>query len=229
MQLTAAMVGMLGGPALQVLTILAIEGGPRALSFIMDMANLSDKTASQAVRKLKTLGMITENARYVYQIAGNVAQLPLMAQELPAEAESEIEQAEEEPEGNPMGFSPEIRSENFRPALNESMNESESINQDDSFIDSCGDSSEKFRAASDVTAAELREIGFYGRGLKDLLAIRGLTRREVQYHVNTAPSLGAALTRIRKRQPVPADFERDVGGNDRNRYISGEFAAWIVH
>jgi biotin operon repressor len=75
----------------------------------------------------------------------------------------------------------------------------------------------------------LKKLGFYGRGITDLMAIEGLTMREVLYHVKTAPSLGAALARIRKRQKAPPDGHERDGPGDRRKYIEGEFADFIEH
>jgi DNA-binding Lrp family transcriptional regulator len=199
MQLTAAMIGMLGGPALQVLMVLAIEKEPRSLGFLVDMTNLSEKTVSQAVRKLNTLGMITESRRYVYQIAGQAVQLPLAAEELPAETAQAVE--EEEPEE-----SPELGRKIYDLALNESMNESDPLINRESLIDSLIDSDAEEVVNSDLaTRADLASLGFYGRGLEELLKL-GVLLDDAFYHVQHAPSLGAALARLKRRQPVPADW-----------------------
>lgn len=225
MQLTAAMVGMLGGPALQVLMVLAIEQEWRSIGFLQDMANLSEKTVHQATRKLVTLGYITERTmsrEKSYRITGDIYQLPLATVELEAgPVDSAVDNSAEESSSS-VNFTED--------ALNESMNQSDSIDIDDSLIDSYGDRSGKTGAEGEVTAAELRGFGFYGRGLQDLLAIRGLTLREVRYHVKNCPTLGGALWRLKKRQGVPASFEADVGqGGEENPYLGGKYADFVVH
>ena len=220
MQLTAAMIGMLGGPALQVLMVLAIENGQRSLSFLQDMTNLSDKTLHQATRKLVTMGFIHEqtiNREKVFRIA-NIEQLPLGAV-LPEPTEETTEEPEDE---TSFGNFP-------KDVLNESMNESDSNDIDDSFIDSC-DGRKNSESPETVTAAELRGFGFYGRGIGEILKIQGLTLREIRYHVQNAPSLGAALARIKKRQPVPGGWESDrTALEDRRKYVEGAFSEFIEH
>lgn len=220
MQLTAAMVGMLGGPALQVLVVLSIEREPRALSFLCDMTNLSDKTCSQAVRKLKTLGMIVETGRYLYQVAGEIKQLPLMAPELPAESESAQDPIALDDDEQDLGrkFSDL--------ALNESINESMTLpDEDDSLID--GDASSEI--PEKPTTALLQGLGFYGRGIADLLHIPGLEMAEVRWQVEHAPNLGCALARIKKRQAWGDGRRERDGPGEGKQYVGGKFAAFIQH
>lgn len=232
-QLTAAMVGMLGGPALQVLMVLAIEREWRSLGFVMDMANLSEKTVHQAARKLSTLGYITERTmdrEKVYRIAGAAYQLPLGPAELEPPVDKTVDNSVE---------SPAIRAEEptssvkfTEDVLNESMNESmESINESHSFIDGAGtvNFTEDAEDEERPTAAALKDLGFYEPGIGQMLAIPGLTMREVRYHVETADSLGYALARIKRRQAVPENWGRDGPEQRKNYYLSGKFAEFIKH
>ena len=243
MQLTAAMVGMLGGPGLQVLVVLTIEREWRSLGFLQDMTNLSEKTVHQAVRKLRTLGYISEQTQErekYYRLNGTAVQLPFgTQQETPIGITQTVEDVADEfvdefvsPLQGSQG-SDDVFRKFCGSALNESMNQSNiDINQDDSLIDDddrkiYGDDGEDLDEPEAVTEAALLGFGFYGRGVRDLLEIRGLTLAEVKYQVENAPGLGAALARLKKRQPLPR--QERTGGSERAQYVSGKFAEFIKH
>lgn len=224
MQLTARMVRAYKGAAISILMLFLSEGG-RALSQgeMRRGTGYQDEAISDALQMLREDGLVAESGRYQWSLLDGMRQLPLGAsEEFPAppiplpvvEGSRELELGPDDPEL----------------ALNESMNQSDSIDIDDSLIDSYGDRSGKTGAEGSVTAAELRGFGFYGRGLQDLLAIRGLTLREVRYHVQNCPSLGGALWRLKKRQGVPASFEPDVGHQvGENPYLGGKYADFVMH
>lgn len=217
MQLTARMIRAYKGAAASILLLYIANGGKPMTQ--MEMARGSgyrDEAINEAVWMLREDGLITESGRYTWALLGRAQQLPLGA----VDAGEELE---DENRSDAVLLAPD----NPELALNESMNESESIYQDDSLIDSSV-SSGKTGAEADVTAAILRDFGFYGRGIGEILAIQGMTLREVRYHVENAPSLGAALARLKKRQAVPAGWEADVGGDGR-RYVEGMFSEWVEH
>lgn len=226
MQLTARMVRAYKGAAISILMLFLSEGG-RALSQgeMRRGTGYQDEAISDALQMLREDGLVAEAGRYTWALLDGMRQLPLGDPTLPS-PRGGVERVEEavEVEARELGpDDPEL-------ALNESMNQSDSIDIDDSLIDSYGDRSGKTGAEGEVTAAELRGFGFYGRGLQDLLAIRGLTLREVRYHVKNCPTLGGALWRLKKRQGVPASFEADVGqGGEENPYLGGKYADFVVH
>jgi len=231
-QLTARMVRAYKGAAISILMLFLSEGG-RALSQgeMRRGTGYQDEAISDALQMLREDGLVVESGRYQWSLLDGMRQLPLGDPTLPSprggepstghrggvERDAEVEARELGPDD------PEL-------ALNESMNQSDSIDIDDSLIDSYDDRSGKTGADGEVTAAELRGFGFYGRGLQDLLAIRGLTLREVRYHVKNCSSLGGALWRLKKRQGVPASFEADVGHQGgENPYLGGKYADFVVH
>lgn len=80
-----------------------------------------------------------------------------------------------------------------------------------------------------VDAEALAEQGFFGKGIQELLSIRGLSMREVRYQVHdTKGELSLALWRLKKRRKIPDDWERDgpSGGSD---YAGGKYASFIQH
>jgi hypothetical protein len=204
-QLTAAMVGMLGGPALQVLMVLAVEREPRALSFICDMANLSDKTASAAVRKLKTLGWITENGRFIYQIASAGYQLPLGAEVIES---GEAVESPVKAQGNLQSGRKISDIEDHDVC----MYESDSINNledDPTYMVEVGNSGPE---STGNLAETLEEAGFTEPGLSRLRAMPGLTGRVVRYHAGSAPSLGALRRRAIRRVRQDLTYQNSPPG-----------------
>lgn len=244
-QLTSVMVGMLGGPALMVLTVLSIERQPRSLAFLTDMTGLDgDKTLHKAVRKLKTLGYITEiknlkgNKELYYQIVDGFQQLPLMAEELPEEvtpAEDVIDlHSCDYPESGPakeMGANRKNDDLLHHACMHDSESESIDINNENHACMHGDDRNIYDLEAHDPEADRLEELedvlvslGFRDPGLSRLRTQPGLTARVVRYHVKTAPGQGAALHRIERGWNVPEDWERSRGS-----YVSGEFAEFIQH
>lgn len=220
MQLTARMIRAYKGAAASILLLYIANGGKPMTQ--MEMARGSgyrDEAINEAVWMLREDGLIAETGRYTWGLLSQAQQLPLGAVDAG-------EALVEENRTDVIDLAPD----NPELALNERMNESDSIHRDDSFIHSCEASSGKTGAADKVTAENLSTFGFYGRGVADLLKIRGLTLREVRFHVAKAPNLGAALHRIKKRQAVPDSWETaEKSGDDRRRYVEGQFSEFIEH
>jgi biotin operon repressor len=206
MELTARMVrGYKGAAASILLLFLAGGGQPLTQSEMRRGTGYGDEAINDAVWMLREDGRLVQTARYTWSLlTDGMRQLPVSSDGpvLP----------------DPAPDHPELAVNELR---NESMND---IEIDDSLIHS-GSSGNSGPASVDA----LKKLGFYGRGITDLMAIEGLTMREVLYHVKTAPSLGAALARIRKRQKAPPDGHERDGPGDRRKYIEGEFADFIEH
>ena len=234
LQLTSTIAGSIPANALKVLVVLMLERVPCNKGYLETVTDMSDKTLAKALDQLMLRGMVTHNGGHVYQIASGVQQLPLMARELEEPQEEAVDKPVDNSVDNVFDITPDDpQAEKSRKYSDFSLNESknESMNQindeDDSFID--GAVVENSGAENErPTAAALKALGFYGRGITEMLAIPGLTMREVRYHVEDAPGLGAALARIKKRQSVPENWGRD-GPNERKKYSGGPYADFIVH
>lgn len=229
MQLTARMIRAYKGAAASILLLYIANGGKPMTQ--MEMARGSgyrDEAINEAVWMLREDGLITETGRYTWGLLSQAQQLPLGAVDA---GEALVEENRTDViDLDPLQGTAAVAPDNPELALNERMNESDSIHRDDSFIHSCEASSGKTGAADKVTAENLSTFGFYGRGVADLLKIRGLTLREVRFHVAKAPNLGAALHRIKKRQAVPDSWEAaEQIGDDRRRYVEGQFSEFIEH
>lgn len=124
--LTASMVSALRGAPITILVLLMIERKPLAMEYIRRHTRYSQNTISDSMALLADYGMVIQTARYVYQIADGVQQLPLMAMELDSSEEPEMEnvidgefrsqnlRAEDTPQSNLSEVS-EIRSQKMRP------------------------------------------------------------------------------------------------------------------
>jgi len=220
-ELTARMIRSYKGAAASILLLFLAEQRPLTQGEMRRGTGYGDEAINDAVWMLREDGLLVETTRYTWTLPEGLRQLPIMAPELPAElstgaVDNSVELAPDDPEL----------------ALNESMNESiKDSDIDDSFIHSSASPSGAPRARSGnsgaATREKLAELGFYGRGLADMLKIPGLTMDEVFYHVEHAPNLGAALARIRARQPVSRTRIRDDPPG--SEYISGEFGEFIEH
>jgi biotin operon repressor len=225
MQLTARMVRGYKGAAASILLLLIIEQRAVSQGEMRRNTGYGDEAINDAVWMLREDGLLVECGRYTWALLTDMRQLPIGAV----------------PSGNPVdnsvdNFVDNSPVEDLGPdqselALNESMNESMTqINdEDDSFIDEGSSGISGPAADADrPTAKALSDLGFYGRGITDMLAIPGLTMRQVRYHAEHAPNLGAALARIKKRQSVPENWGRD-GPNERRKYTGGMYADIVVH
>jgi len=103
--LTASMVSALRGAPITILVLLMIERKPLAMEYIRRHTRYSQNTISDSMALLADYGMVIQTARYVYQIADGVQQLPLMATELVS--------GEDEPEPENV-IDAEFRSQNLR-------------------------------------------------------------------------------------------------------------------
>lgn len=211
-QLTARMVRSYKGAAVSILLLFIAEQG-RALSQaeMRRGTGYADEAINDAVWMLREDGLLAEAGRYTWALTGG-KQLPIgaedPAEEIPADEGGVLELGPDDPE--------------LALKLNESMNQSmQSINENDSLIH---DRSGKTGA---VTREELRGLGFYGRGLEDLLRIQELTMREARWQAANSPNLGCALARLKKRQAWgTTGGERD--GPKRDYSGGGEFAEFVV-
>lgn len=223
-QLTVERVAALQGNALMVLTILALERGPRSQDWLMATTGMSDKTLGMAVRKLQIFGYIVEAGRYVWRLADGVEQLPLGAV-----GEGDVPQASHRPyeeSGVVDAVVGEIGRNISELGDHACMQDSDSLYlQDDepTYMDD-GQVGISDLDAARTGAEAVRAAGIQDPALSRLLARKGLTARVVRYHVKHAPSLGAAITRIEQNWVVPKDWERD-----RQRYSDDKYAAFIHH
>ncbi len=200
--LSARMVRSYKGAAASILLLLMAELRPLTQGEMRRGTGYGDEAINDAVWMLREDGWLVEVGRYTWALSGGERQLPLGS-------------SEPEP---PAPTDPELM-------IHESMNQSDSNQvKDDSLIDDAASSD-----LSGATAADLQALGFYGRGLADLLAIPGLTLAEARYQVEHSPSLGAALSRLKRRQPLPEKAKARDAPSDRRRYIEGEFSEFIEH
>ena len=124
--LTASMVSALRGAPITILVLLMIERKPLAMEYIRRHTRYSQNTISDSMALLADYGMVIQTARYVYQIADGVQQLPLMTMELDSGEEPEMEnvidgefrsqnlRAEDVTQSN-LYHESEIRSQKMRP------------------------------------------------------------------------------------------------------------------
>lgn len=221
-QLTARMVRSYKGAAASILLLFLAEQRALTQGEMRRGTGYGDEAINDAVWMLREDGLIVETTRYTWALPGGMRQLPIMAPELSIGEEQVVDKPVDKSVDNCEAE--ELAPDDPELALNESMNESiNDSDRDDSFIDS----SDRSGNSGTATREKLAEIGFYGRGLADMLKIPGLTMGEVRYQVEHAPNLGAALARIRARQPVPRFHARDAPPG--SEYISGEFGEFIEH
>jgi hypothetical protein len=227
MQLTGVMVRAFKGAAASIILLFLAEQRALSQAEMRRYTAYADEAISDALGLLRESGLVVETGRYTWALLeGGMRQLPLGAVDKPFEEGRPVDKPVDNYVDNFQGA--ELGPDDPELALNESMNQSMNpINEDDSLIDASSGNSGA--AADEVpTAAALKALGFYGRGITDMLAITGLTMREVRFHAEDAPNLGAALARIKRRQPAPANWGRD-GPNERRKYIDGAYADIIKH
>lgn len=216
-QLTARMVRSYKGAAVSILLLFLAEQG-RSLSQaeMRRGTGYADEAINDAVWMLREDGLLTSAGRYLWALTGG-RMLPLGAEEITAEDQEEEAPAEDYED---LGLGPDDPELDLK--LNESMNQSmESIHENDSLIHARSGNS------GAATREGLRGLGFYGRGLEELLAIQGLTMREVRWQKANSPNLGCALARLKKRQAWgTTGGERD--GPKRDYSGGGEFAEFVV-
>jgi biotin operon repressor len=218
-QLTARMIRAYKGAAASILMLFIAEGG-RALTQaeMRRGTGYHDEAIHDALGMLREDGLVVEQARYTWALPGGLRQLPLGRLAEPHPHPAVPLQAAEQ---NQAPDQPEL-------VIHESRKESNSTDRED---DSLIHASQGLPVSEAVTAEDLCQFGFYGLGIDQMLALPGLTLREVRYHVQNAPSLGAALARIRKRQAVPAAFEAQVDDEEQDgrKYVEGKYADFICH
>lgn len=125
--LTASMVSALRGAPITILVLMMIEHKPLAMEYVRRHTRYSQNTISDSMALLADYGLVIQTARYTYQIADGVQQLPLMAMELDSgedepEPENVIDakfrsqnlRAEDAPQSN-LSDESEIRSQKMRP------------------------------------------------------------------------------------------------------------------
>jgi hypothetical protein len=205
-QMTVQMVRALRGAPLTVLVLMAIERRPVALGYVERHTGYSDKIVHEAVRLLSDYGLAVQTGRYIWQIVGELRQLPLMYPDLPAEETIDPETSEnpapEEPENLGRNFS-DLSSEKFRP----NPSSSSSLTTDLEVKDDIelplpvleGGRSEKIRA--NQTACD--EAGICEPKRSQLAAMEAVTPRAIRYHTSKAKTLGLAIYRIEHGWQVP--------------------------
>jgi len=144
--LTASMVSALRGAPITILVLLMIERKPLAMEYIRRHTRYSQNTISDSMALLADYGMVIQTARYTYQIADGVQQLPLMA--------IELDDGEEEPECENV-IDAEFRSQNLRamdvandPINGEREIRSQKMRPNSTKTPQNGARSQKFRARS---------------------------------------------------------------------------------
>ena len=221
MQLTARQVRAYKGAAISILMLLMVERRPLTQGEMRRGTAYGDEAINDAVWMLREDGLIVETGRYTWALLGDDArQLPIGATD-----------AIEEKTGDQACLSYEEISElgpdDPELALKELKKETKKETDIDLslFLNGAGPEIPEL-----PTENSLLDMGFYGKGIEQILAIPGLTMREVRYHVEKAGpgNLGFALARIRKSQAVPESWER-AGPEERKKYIVGEFSEFVRH
>jgi hypothetical protein len=226
--LTAQLIRSYKGAAASIILLFMIEQRPLSQQYMRRYSGYGDEPVSDAVGLLRDSGFLVQTGRYTWALlTDGLRQLPIMAQDAEPEALPPFE-----PVDNPVENSSVFRNsapEKTELAPHVCMNESDSENDDDD-EPTC-----MHGAAPEKTELEqaLEDAGFYGSGLERLLVQPGLTARVVRYHVEHAPSLGAALTRIEQRWKVPKSWEPsepstpDGARERKKRYGGGQYADFV--
>lgn len=249
-QLTARQVRAYKGAAISILMLLMVERRPMNQGEMRRGTAYHDEAINDAVWMLREDGLIVETGRYTWALLDGMRQLPIGAT-LP-EGEETSPQPSPEGEGEELeelgpddpelatGFEETIEEpvdnsvdnfvDNFEikklgpddPELGDHacMQDSNSLNinnENPTYMHPSGPDNPELDQA-------LEDAGFRDPALTRLRQRRGLTARVVRYHVSTAPSLGAAITRIEQNWHVPEEWERTG-----KSYTGGLYAEFIQH
>jgi hypothetical protein len=214
------MIRLLKGAPLACLVALACarrDGlGPQGGEWLERATGYSDKPVSQALLFLEEQGLISRNGRYLWQMRGELVQLPLGVD---LEAPGNLGLA---PRGlglvNPqsaadslgLGDIPTSVSSGSRGFIDSKVKESSSSE------------AEKLRLNEKVIEA-CNQAGIRDPARKALAQLGHVTPELVEYHARTAGNLGLAIFRIKNDWPIRVE----PGARSRKDYIGGEFAEFI--
>ncbi len=213
MQLSARNVRAYKGAAASILLLFLVERRAMEQGELRRGTGYGNDVIHDALLMLREDGLVVELGRYTWGLLEGARQLPIGAVEAEIDQRSAVSDQPEE-------VGPTESELDVNESMNESRNDSDG---DDSLIDKLGPKK------TELTAAWLHGLGFYGKGLADLAQIPGLTQAEVEWQVEHSPSLGCALSRLRKRQGWGNGQQRERDGPKGSDYVSGEFAEFIKH
>ncbi len=217
---TASMVRTLKGAPISCLMLMAMIGQPVSAQYLERNSGYSDKSVGAALLLLQDYGLITRNERYVWRIAINVRQLPLMVlsdeemDQTDLQVECEVEAAPNEIQGNldkNGGTRKFSDSENFR--VHSSSRSIDLTTKELTELPLLGAADpENFRVAENLEACD--RFGIREPKRSTISKLKFVNPRMISFHCSTVKDIALAIWRIEHEYRVKPDWidplERNV-------------------
>jgi len=203
-----------------VALIIANENGlgPQGAEWLERATGYTDKPVGQALLFLEENGVISRNGRYLWQLCGEFAQLPLGRDALPRSAKG-VGETPTHPSSSSSRYIDSKLSDSTTTSQTLSAEESENLRLDEGQV-------LNLPVLAALDAAKIREPA---RG--QLARLDWISVELIEYHVRTADKIGQAIYRIKNKWPIcdkpDCGYAQDV--EERKKYVGGAFSDFIQH
>lgn len=217
-----ALLRMLKGCPLSLVMAMVIAHQPVGRAWLVQVTGYSQNVVQQGLEYLEQIGIAARNRRYEgWHLSAGAKALPLVYDFLDA--------VENESESHLMTLAPSTATTTCYSRVNDqeaAAETGESIND-----------SPANHSSYALNLAALHDAGIKGKTAADLARLAHVTPRYVRSHAKFAEdrgeSTGLLVTRIRDGDPEPKHPKgctcEDCDLSRRSRYITGEFAEFILH